>query len=376
MKIVLISNYADSLMSFRGALLSELVNKGHEVIACAPGENEQVSNELHSIGVKYRAIELDRTGVNPVKDFISLLKLMSLFRKESPDMVVSYTIKPTLYASLAARLAGVPHFFSVITGLGYTFMNETYKQRLLNLLVRGLYKVALSENQSVFFLNPDDLSLFLKNGLVKDAKRTVLINGEGLDLNYFRKIPLLIKPPTFLLIARLLKDKGIIEYVEASRILKKHYPHVVFRLVGPRDTNPSAIQEAQVGEWQKEGIIEYLGETRDVRPFIADCSVYVLPSYREGTPRTVLEAMAMGRPIVTTDAPGCRETVIEGENGFLVPIKNADALVQAMERFIVQPELIEKLGKRSREIAEEKYDVHKVNAVIMKTMGLLDEKTV
>jgi glycosyltransferase involved in cell wall biosynthesis len=156
--------------------------------------------------------------------------------------------------------------------------------------------------------------------------------------------------------------------------LKKRYPHAIFRLLGPFDSNPAGIGAASIRQWKNEGLIEYLGETDDVRPFLSEASVYVLPSYREGTPRSVLEAMAMGRPIVTTDAPGCRETVVDGDNGFLVPIRDSPALAAAMEKFLVDPGLIVKMGKRSREIAEEKYDVRKVNAVIMKTMGLLDEK--
>lgn len=168
----------------------------------------------------------------------------------------------------------------------------------------------------------------------------------------------------------MIKDKGIYEYIRAATILKKRYPWAKFRLLGPFDTNPTAISETQIKAWHNSGVIEYLGETKDVRPFLADTSVYVLPSYREGTPRTVLEAMAMGRPIITTDAPGCRETVIEGENGFLVPIKDEQALAKVMERFIQEPELIGKMGKRSREIAEEKFDVNKINATILQAMGL------
>ncbi len=175
---------------------------------------------------------------------------------------------------------------------------------------------------------------------------------------------------TFLLIARLLGDKGVREYVEAVRRIKARYPDVVFRLVGWIDENPNAIREQELNDWVSEGVVEYLGRLSDVRPAIADCTVYVLPSYREGTPRTVLEAMAMGRPIITTDAPGCRETVVDGENGFLVPVKAVDELVSAMEKFVLFPGLVEKMGRRSREIAEAKYDVNAVNAVMLREMGI------
>ena len=404
LKIVIISNYASSLINFRGALISEFVKAGHEVIACAPGESIDMAEKLKSMGVRYRAIHLDRTGINPIKDLFLLLELLSFFRRSQPDIVINYTIKPVIYGSLAARLAGVANIFSMITGLGYVFTGNALRQKMIRALVCRLYRRALSINQAVFFLNADDLALFVQSGLINYSQKTLLIDGEGVDVkhyNYpsppfahqdeqtsvisgsgidlmnFPHISLEIKQPRFLLIARLIKDKGIFEYVEAARILKKRHTQTVFRLLGPFDSNPSAILESQVKEWQKEGTIEYLGETEDVRPFIADANVYVLPSYyREGLPRTILEAMAMGQPIVTTDAPGCRETVRDGDNGFLVPVRDVDSLAQAMERFILHPELIAKMGSRSREIAERKYDIRKVNAVIMQTMGLFNEKTI
>ena len=230
--------------------------------------------------------------------------------------------------------------------------------------------MALKGNTKVFFQNPDDMELFAELNLIRGTEQAVLINGSGVDIEHYREVRPVTEKIVFLLIARLIRDKGLYEYVEAARIIKQHYPEVVFRLVGPFDSNPTAISEATVNQWQGEGVIEYAGETKDVRPYIAGSSVYVLPSYREGTPRTVLEAMSMGRPIITTDAPGCRETVIHGKNGYLVPVKNLDALVEALERFIANPELIPIMGKESRKIAEEKYDVRKVNATILNTMGL------
>ncbi len=376
MKIVVIAGLAESLINFRGVLLDAWVEEGHKVIACAPGEHADIAVKLQAMGIVYQPLRLKRTSINPIRDLRALAELTIFLIRSRPDIVFSYTIKPVIYGSISAGLVGIPHIFSMITGLGYTFMGATLKQRLINLGVQRLYRFALARNQAVFFQNPDDLSLFVNSRLVRNSSEPVLINGSGVDLTYFSRTSHVVKPLAFLLIARLIRDKGIIEYVEAARILKKRYPGTFFRLLGPFDSNPSAIPESQVKIWQCEGAVEYLGVSDDVRPFLADASVYVLPSYREGTPRTVLEAMAMGRPIVTTDAPGCRETVKEGENGFLVPVKDVGALVDAMEKFIRQPELIEKMGLRSREIAEEKYDVHKVNAVIMRTMGLLHEKDV
>jgi len=199
-----------------------------------------------------------------------------------------------------------------------------------------------------------------------------VLNGSGVDTSHFAATPLQSSRPAFLLIARLLGDKGIREYVEAARIVKARHSETRFRLVGDLDTNPDSVSSDELYEWQAGGAVEYLGKLNDVRSAIADCSVYVLPSYyREGTPRTVLEAMSMGRAIITTDSPGCRETVVEGKNGFLVATRSVDELVAAMEKLIERPDLIERMGVESRRIAEEKYDVHKVNSVIMREMGLV-----
>jgi glycosyltransferase involved in cell wall biosynthesis len=262
----------------------------------------------------------------------------------------------------------------MITGLGYAFVSDSgLRQRLVANLARLLYWVALKGNQGVFFQNRDDLALFAKTGLLPDPTRALVINGSGVDTDYFQPAPLPNDPLVFLLVARLLKDKGIFEYAAAALEVRKQYPTVIFRLVGPVDPNPSAISEKQIIDWQKSGVLDYLGEVRDVRPCMEGCHVYVLPSYREGTPRTVLEAMATGRAIITTDAPGCRETVIDGDNGILVPVKNAAALAQAMRRLLASPELIPLMGMRSREIAVQKYDVRKVNAAILQHMRLDQE---
>jgi glycosyltransferase involved in cell wall biosynthesis len=198
-----------------------------------------------------------------------------------------------------------------------------------------------------------------------------LIPGSGVDLTHFALVAPRILPVTFLLIARLMYDKGVREYVEAARSLKSGYPDARFRLLGPLDPNPMGVPRRVVEEWQREGVIEYLPETRDVRPFLAEASVYVLPSYHEGMPRSVLEAMAMGRPIVTTDAPGCRETVVPGRNGYLVPVKDSAALSRAMERFMIDPSMISAMGHQSRLLAEERFDVRKVNSEILSRMGIL-----
>jgi glycosyltransferase involved in cell wall biosynthesis len=381
MKIVVISAVAQSLVNFRGPLLATLVSERHEVVACAPGQDiltrsiEDVIARLNELGVTYRAIDLDRTGLTPVKDLRALLSLSKLLKEMRPDIVLSYNHKPIIYGSLAARLAGVPRRFSIITGLGFVFGEDTLKRRMINTLVGRLYRLGLADSVAVFFQNPDDLAFFVRSKLVADPTQTVLINGSGVDLDHFSEVPPYTQRPAFLLVARLIREKGIIEYIDAARTLKRRYPQAAFRILGSFDDHPSCVKKSQIEAWQREGTIEYLGVVKDVRPSIACASVFVLPSYYgEGTPRSTLEAMAMGRPIITTNTPGCRETVVEEENGFLVPAKDVTALVEAMEKFILRPGLLAPMGKQSRRIATEKYDVQKVNTIIMKTMRVYGNK--
>lgn len=379
-RFLLIAGYAESLRGFRGPLVAALQANGLEVHVAAPGltANSALREQLRSQGLVVHECMLQRTGINPVADLQSLWVLWRLMRHVRPHYVLPYTIKPVIYGSLMAWLSRVPQRFALVTGLGYAFQQESHAgfsaRSLIRRLVRVLYTLSLKNAHVVFFQNPDDQALFRSLGILSPCTRSVVVNGSGVDIRQYALYPIpagrLGAATTFLLIARLLGDKGVREYVEAARRIKARYPDVVFRLVGWVDENPDAIREQELNDWVSEGVVEYLGRLSDVRPAIADCTVYVLPSYREGTPRTVLEAMAMGRPIITTDAPGCRETVVEGDNGFLVPVKSVDALVAAMEKFIVSPDLVERMGKRSREMAETKYDVNAVNAVMLREMGI------
>lgn len=383
MNFLLIASYPDSLTNFRGPLIKALINAGCTVHAAAPGLSADSAHAaaLTRMGVEIHEIPLQRTGTNPVSDLKSLLALVSLIRRLKADAVLGYTIKPVIYGTLAAALAGVPRRFALVTGLGYAFQEESSPgislRSAIRSVVRKLYKLSLKQAHVVFFQNPDDQALFRQQGILSASTRSVVVNGSGVDIHQYAvsAIPAGGVGPgtTFLLIARLLGDKGVREYVEAARRMKARYPGTVFRLVGWIDENPDAIRQQELNGWVADGVVEYLGRLSDVRPAIADCAVYVLPSYREGTPRTVLEAMAMGRPIITTDAPGCRETVVDGDNGFLVSVKSVDELVAAMEKFVLSPELVERMGKRSRAIAEAKYDVNAVNAVMLREMGIAGE---
>lgn len=373
------TNYLPHVTNFRGKLLEEISNLGYEIHILAPDldvyPNEY--NHLNSLGFTLHSIPLQRTGTNPIVDIKTLIHTYRLLLKIRPDAILSYTIKPVVYGTLAAWLARVPKRFILLSGLGYTFQNSenTTKTTKLQQLVYALYKYSLSKATAVFFQNPDDLKLFKQLKLINNKSNTVIVNGSGVDVSSFNVVDFPKDSdgktkPSFLLVARLLKDKGIVEYVEAAKLVKQKYPQTQFHLVGWIDENPAAIDQFQLDDWVASNVIQYWGKLEDVRPAIAESSVYVLPSYREGTSRSVLEAMAMGRPIITTDAPGCRETVIEGENGYLIPVKSITELATAMIKFIENPEVFESMSLASRKLAEEKYDVNKVNAHMIKEMQL------
>lgn len=369
---LLIASFPDSLIKFRGPLLRALVAKGLDVHVAAPdlADVPDIRTELEALGITLHEIGLKRTGTNPVADLATVAELWRLMRRIRADYVLGYTIKPVIYGSMAAWLAGVPNRFALVTGLGYAFTGEASGKRgLLRKLIQRLYRFGLSKSRKVFFQNPDDEALFRQLGLLPADIPSCVVNGSGVDVADYALAPLPEKP-SFLLIARLLGDKGVREYAQAARKVKAQYPDAVFRLVGWIDDNPDAISQQELDGWVNTGIVEFLGKLADVRPAIADCNVYVLPSYREGTPRTVLEAMAMGRPVITTDAPGCRETVTDGDNGFLVPVQAVDELAAAMVKFIENPELVAGMGERSRLVAEQKYDVHRVNEFMLGEMGV------
>lgn len=373
-RIMVIAGKARSLVNFRGPLLQTLRAKGLEVHAAAPDltANAAVYDQLIVWGITPHNVTMQRAGMNPVGDLGTMRALFLLMRKIRPDAVLAYTIKPVVYGTLAAWLARVPYRFALITGLGYAFTGEASRKRAIVLsLVRKLYAAAMKRSYKVFFQNPDDQALFIDQGILPKSIPSIVLNGSGVDVDYFAQEKLPTGAPSFLLIARLIADKGVRQYAEAAKLLRDKYPDSKFRLVGDLDDNPSSISRAELNSWIEAGVIDYLGLLDDVRPALAQSSVFVLPTYyREGTPRTVLEAMAMGRPVITTDAPGCRETVTAGDNGFLVPVKNVEELVAAMQKIIEQPSLVAQMGKRSRERAVERYDVHKVNGIMLEEMEI------
>lgn len=373
MKIFILGGVPSSLFNFRGPLIVTLRAAGHEVHACASGLTSDIETLewLNSLDVCCHDIKLSRTGMNPISDCMSLISLFLLLRSLSPDIFLGYTAKAVIWGLLASAFAKVPLRVALITGLGYAFTGETGSKRLaLRRMLSWLYSLTLAKAHLVFFQNPDDQRDFYKFGLLSARCNSVILNGSGIDLARF----LPSCPPDgdiqFLMIARLLGDKGVREYAMAAKQLSQIYPNVRFNLVGGTDCNPDSITMAEVLAWEKAGFIVWYGEMKDVRPALSGSHVYVLPSYREGTPRTILEAMATARPIVTTAAPGCRETIIDGESGFIVPVKDSDALAAAMRRFIEDPLLVPIMGAKARRRAVEKYDVNLINAAMLSAMGL------
>jgi glycosyltransferase involved in cell wall biosynthesis len=368
-KIAVLLAHDSNVLGWRGHLLQEMVARGHEVAVYLPSAAPPVVEGLRAIGVMCLQTGLNRTGITPVGDAGSLNHLRRAFHATHVDLVFGCSAKPVIYGSFAARAAGVPDIFSLVEGLGYTFSSVDLRARCMRLLVARLYRMSFALNRKVFFLNPDDRELFCDMRLVKGREQCILLNGIGVDLSAFQPAPLPSRPAV-LMIARLLKDKGVREYVAAARMIRAKYPDVTFRLLGRTDSHPGAIAERDLQAWVQEGLVEYLGWQDDVRPAIAASTLFVLPSYREGTPRSTMEALAMGRPVVTTDAPGCRETVEHGTNGYLVPVRDVPALAEAIGHFITHPEKAAPMGRAGRRLAEMKFDVRAVDQLILDTMGI------
>ncbi|WP_338617710.1 glycosyltransferase family 4 protein [Pigmentiphaga sp. CHJ604] len=373
-KVLIIGGLAQSLINFRWPLIKAIANRGYEVHGCAADNNERVSKLFLDIGGKYHVFHLKRTGSNPADDIRTLFELWRLIGKIKPEYVICYTIKPVVYGILASWIRRVPYRYALITGLGYAFTQskEGRTRSWIQSTSKTLYKQALQRTEHVFFQNPDDQNFFKNSGILKSEQKSSIVNGSGVDTQHFHVAPL-PPNPVFLLIARLLRDKGILEYVEAAKIVKSRGVDATFLLVGPFDVNPSAITSDQVDDWQKSKIIHYLGTVDDVRQVIRESSIYVLPSYREGTPRSVLEAMAMGRPVITTDAPGCRETVVNGTNGFLVQPQDPISLAEAMLHLALDPDLREKFGQESRKIACQKYDANSVSFALLESTKIVPQ---
>ncbi|HEX8621001.1 MAG TPA: glycosyltransferase family 4 protein [Allosphingosinicella sp.] len=368
-RVVVMGALASSLLNFRGPLIRALIGRGHVVFAVAPDIDEATAEALRKLGAQPAAVRVRRASLNPLGALRTGLELRQLLRRVRADVMIAYTIKPVVLGAGAARATGVKRFVPLVTGLGYAFTEgRGLKRRISRLMAMRLYRRAFARSAIAIFQNPDDRAEFQRLRLLPERLPAAVVNGSGVDLSVFRPAPL-PDGPSFLMISRLLGDKGIREFAIAARRLKQQHPQVRIGLVGYLDDTPDSIGADELAAIV-EGGVEFHGKLDDVRPAIAAYSVYVLPSYREGTPRSVLEALAIGRAIITTDAPGCRETVVDSHNGLLVPPRDPEALFEAMNFLVEHPDRIAAMAAASRRIAEEKYDADVVAANLLDYCGL------
>ena len=366
MELTIIGTTAASILGFRRDLILSLVQQGYQVYTFAtdftPAQKQQVI-ALGAIPVDY---SLSRAGLNPLADLKTLLQLKRLLKDIQPDIVFSYFSKPVIYGTLAAALAKVPRRIAMLEGLGFVFTDQpagpSFKTKLIRRIQVMLYRVAFRFADRVIFLNPDDPVDLLERYKIKTRNVSVL-GGIGLNLADYPYSPAPSEPVRFIFIGRLLAEKGVNEYIAAAQLVRQRYPEAEFVMLGGLDeANPGGLTREELEMHTAKGTVIYPGHVNNVDEWVAGSSVFVLPSYyREGVPRSTQEAMAIGRAVITTDVPGCRETVVDGVNGFFVPPWSPEQLAEKMIRFIEQPELIEQMGKESYRIAQEKFDAQEVN---------------
>jgi glycosyltransferase involved in cell wall biosynthesis len=366
MKTIVISyNTARYLYRFRIGTVRALIERKHKIVVVAPWDD--YSLKLRDLGCDVYDIKMNNKGSNPLADARTLLAYRKIYRTIRPDLALHFTIKPNIYGTLAARSLGVP-CLNMVTGVGTAFINDSWLTRFVEIL----YRLSQSWPHKVFFQNMDDLGLFINRGLVQSGK-TEILSSSGVDLSLFSSAPPANNAaPIFLLIGRMLRDKGVVEFVEAARLLKTRHPDVRFQLLGQMDVvNRTAILREQMDRWVADGVVEYLGETDDVRPYIAHADCVVLPSYREGLSKTLLEAAAMARPIVATDVPGCREVFNDGVSGYLCKVKNIDDLANKLERMLMlSSEQRAEMGRKGRDKMQREFDEQ---IIIRRYLEVIDE---
>ncbi|MDA8836198.1 glycosyltransferase family 4 protein [Candidatus Pelagibacter bacterium] len=371
--ILIIASYGPSLINFRLSLIKKLLSRGHKVSVASPKQNfsDTLQKKIRDLGININFFSLSRTGLNFFKDCKSIVEIYKIIRNSKPNIIISYTAKPVIYTGLVLKYFPKISYYPLITGLGFAFTDiNVVKKKIIRYLMIKLYQEALKSAKKTKFQNTDDQSLFLKLKIIKNKNLSNVINGSGVDLSDY-PLSNLPSKPVFLMISRLLVDKGVREYVQAAHIVRSYFSNVTFQLAGYLDENPSGITANELQSWINQGDIEYLGEIKSVQSVLKFCRYFVLPSYREGTPRSTLEALSTGRPVITTDVPGCRETVIHEKNGLLIPAKNSVALANAMMKLLKEKdETIEKMARESYLIAKNKYEINKVNQSILKIMNL------
>lgn len=371
-KIAIIASHSYSLINFRYRMLCDMQNSGLTIEAFSPEDSsfKETQRQLHAVNMGLSSVRVTNTRLNPWQDFLFFCDLVRIFKKQKPDYCFSYTVKPVIYGSLAAKFTKIPKIYAMVSGLGTVFINEnrSLKHRLLCWTLKKLYQFSLKNIQKVFFHNQDDADLFVKLRLVQSAQ-VVITDGSGVDITHFQPLPY-PQTLTFLFVGRLIRDKGVVEFLQAAEQIKSKFPQIEFLLAGDFHHNPSALSRESLQSYIDRGIVKHFGHVSDVRCVLEQCSVFVLPSYREGLSRASLEALACARPIITTDAPGCREVVQSGVNGILVEPKQVNSLLEAMEKFIENPQLIPKMGLESRRLAESRFSVERINQIILTAMDI------
>lgn len=368
MKILMIAPKTSTFINFRGDLMKSISTKGNEIVAiCPEGGYEDVLKEL---GARCILVPLKKTSTTIFDNLAYLNHLTKIVKEEKPDKIFAYTIKPVIFGSIAAKRAKIKEMYSMITGLGYVYAVDSLKTKILQWICGTGYKIAFKFNKKVIFQNKDDIEEFVKRKYLKKEK-CELVDGSGVNMGRFRKNDL-PEGNTFLMVSRILKQKGVREYFEAAKIVKEKYPETQFLYVGAEDKTQLALNLDEVrSEFLDTGIIHYCGESNDVPSYIAKSTCFVLPSYyREGVPRTLLEALAMGRPILTTNTVGCKETVKEGINGFFVPIKDAKVLAEKMMYMVEHRNELEEMSEASYQYCKERFDVNIINQRMLEIMGI------
>ena len=374
--IVFIGTIASSIYDFRADLIRSLLKQGHQIYAFTSQYNAEDINKIEQLGAIPVTYTLNRGGLNPLADIVSTYQLLKKIKHINPDVVFSYFSKPVIFGTIAAKLAKVPCVIGMLEGLGYTFTEQpeglSHKTKFIRYIQVFLYKIALPMLDQLIFLNPDDPKDLLETYSIK-VKKVVILGGIGLNLQEYPYQPVddISLPIKFLFIGRLLKEKGIHEFVQAAKLVKKQYPKTQFTILGQIDTfNIGALQQSELDDLIASNVVHYLGWVNNVKDWITNSHVFVLPSYREGVPRSTQEAMAIGRAIITTDVPGCRETVIQNRNGFIIPRWDSKALAENMIYFIENPKQIRFMGDESHKIALDKFDVEQVNQRLQNILGV------
>ena len=375
-KIIILGTTASSMLGFRLPLIKELIYKNIQVICLAGDFTPHQMSQLQKLGVTPIRYPVNRTGFSPIQDIVNTYKLYKIIKSLKADILLAYFIKPIVYGTLAAYFAGIKSRFAMIEGLGFFFTEQPHKSNIkftiIKLIQVILYKISLPLASGVILLNHDDENDLIKKYNIHLNKK-LIIPGIGLNLSDYPYSPIKVcrNPLSFLFIGRLLKEKGVNEFIEAARYIKSQYPEVIFRIAGSIDlNNPGSISEKELDELKKFNIIEFLGQVNNIPNVISDSDVFILPSYREGMPRSTQEAMAIGRAIITTNAPGCKESIINLEHGFIINKYSASELVDKILYFIRHPHMTVKMGQNAYLYAQKNYNCDNTNQQILSFLDL------